>query len=131
MGPGGIAGVSVAGLAGHLLFTFGDQGERFLFFFTFFRPHVEAGARVVFIFVSEVFFGREEDLGAVGGHADVGDVMALGNVIGDAAVNPHIEVARLHLATYIHFPEDCLTMVRFWAVFRPARSGASGGDENV
>ena len=46
----------------------GDQGQRVGLLFAF-GPHVDVGAGVVFVFASEVFFGGEEDLGAVGGHA--------------------------------------------------------------
>ena len=41
----------------------------------FFFPHVDVGAAVVFVFAGEVFFGGEEDLFAVGGHAVKADAL--------------------------------------------------------
>ena len=61
-------------------------------------PHVEAGAGVVGVFAGEVFFGGEEDLGAVGGHADVVDGggfvggRAFGDLVGGGVVDAHVEV---------------------------------------
>ncbi len=59
----GVAGGVVAGLAGFFGFPLEIRVERVAFF-----PHVDVGAAVGGVLAGEVFFRREEDLGAVGGH---------------------------------------------------------------
>ncbi len=60
-----------------------------------FFPHVNVSAAVLFIFLGQVFFGGEEDLGAIGGHAVEED--ACGGAGGefdrlDRVIDIHVEV---------------------------------------
>ena len=47
------------------------------------------------VFCGEVFFGGEEDLGAVGCHANIVDVVPGGDVVGDGVIDAHVELAGL------------------------------------
>ena len=66
-----MAGAGVAGGARFFALPLRDECNRRMSFV--FAPHVEGGADVFGVFGGEVFFGGEEHLGAVGGHADVFD----------------------------------------------------------
>ena len=71
-----------------------------------FFPHVDVGAAVVGVFVGEVFYGGEEDLGAVGGHPVEEDAVggAGGEVDRFAGVaDVHVEVPVL--GAFVFFDE--------------------------
>ena len=87
----------VAGFAGFaVVVALGDEGERVVLLLHPVRTTCRGSAPPwSWSSRGEVFFGGEVDLGAVGGHADVVDVVALGDVVGDGVVDAHVEVAGL------------------------------------
>ena len=111
-------------------FPFGDECKgRPCFLFAGFGPHVEGGTAMLGVFGGEVFFGGEVDLGAVGGHANVVDVVSAGDVVGDGVIDAHVEVGGLEGTA----DGRVINRSTRWRGTggEAARAGAAGGDEDV